>query len=282
MFSIDYKKLIIEERKAILNKEKIQNMPDQHLQTDIKSSQTTNENECHYHRICYNYNNVNLNCYKVGLIDNMYYIPDFISLDTETQLIDQINAMGLSENPWVHLRTRKLQCIGSFPELTNHIPIWLNEIINDIVNFGIFDQVFRPNNILINQYNPMDGVLHHTDGPIYEDRVAIISLGSDCLMSFRKNLKSNEIGIEYSGDIFSVVLRRNSLFIFEKDSYTNYMHGISLNHAFNIIDKSINCINIDLAEVKDNEKVSEYTTIILISVLSIIPTNINKCFIYEF
>lgn len=197
---------------------------------------------------------------RIGDIESLFYLPDCINGYAEAQLMELVHRLGLEHNAWHQLRNRRLQCWGQFPELTRPIPQFFESIIDELVDSGVFQDEMRPNNILINQYSDVDGVLHHTDGPMYEDKVAIISLGSDCIMSFRKKLSSLEIGHEYAGDVCSVVLRRRSLLIFEKDLYNHYMHGIEIDQNIQIVGEYGTCINLALARIFDSsEQVSLHT-----------------------
>lgn len=197
---------------------------------------------------------------RIGDIENLLYMPDCIDGYAEVQLMELVHRLGVEHNAWHQLRNRRLQCWGKFPELTRPIPQFFESIIDELVDSGVFQDEMRPNNILINQYSAVDGVLHHTDGPMYEEKVAIISLGSDCIMSFRKKLSSLEIGHEYAGDVCSVVLRRRSLLIFEKDMYNHYMHGIGIEQNIQVVGEYGTCINRALAHVvDDSEQVSLHT-----------------------
>jgi hypothetical protein len=75
------------------------------------------------------------------------------------------------------------------------------------------------------------GIMHHTDGPIYYDCVAILSLNSPTVMTFRPRLSAEEIGLAGtpSADTLAIVLRARSLLVFRADAYHKYMHGIPLN-----------------------------------------------------
>jgi len=57
---------------------------------------------------------------------------------------------------------------------------------------GIFTQ--PPNHILLNSYEEGQGIAPHKDGPLYENKVAIISLGSaDDLHFWRSNKAAGRI-----------------------------------------------------------------------------------------
>jgi hypothetical protein len=163
--------------------------------------------------------------FRVGILPNLFYIPDIISPFNEFQLLESIAFAGLQKNCWKQLNTRKLQCWGKniptdvVKRRDASLPPWLSQISDALVQSGIFEDNSRPDHVLINQYQALEGILHHTDGPLYHDNVAILSLSSTCLMTFRRNLKSEDIG-NYGGDgsdggeVFNIVLQPRSLLIF--------------------------------------------------------------------
>lgn len=62
-----------------------------------------------------------------------------------------------------------------------------------LVRRGLFSPELTPNHCLINFYEPGQGIMSHTDGPMYQSRVATISLGSFAIMNFTPRLLSHEI-----------------------------------------------------------------------------------------
>lgn len=158
----------------------------------------------------------------------VHYVPNFIYEISEEELMQYLRMIK-----WNYLRTRQTAVFGTLPEVSKEpivsysIPPFLEDFISRMIEFKIFDASMRPNNILINRYSSTEGILHHTDGPSYHDHVAILSLGSDCIISFRKKLESHEIGDKFDGDLFSIVLRSCGLLYFHGDAYTKYMHGIA-------------------------------------------------------
>lgn len=224
-----------------------------------------------------------MNDFVVGSCQDICYVPDVISEEQEENLSRLIvHAGDVDVERWKQLRTRRLQCWGKFPpssdrtttenniETEEFVPSWLDNIILELVEHNIFDSSTRPNNILINQYTPLEGILHHTDGPIYHDKVAIISLNSDCIMTFRHHLSSNEIGSHDGGrstkDVFSVLLRRRSLLYFSKDVYSEYMHGIECMKEVQIVggggvldyngEELCECVNMVAANAAPGDEVS--------------------------
>ena len=173
----------------------------------------------------------------IGFIPSLYYIPEIISKDDEVKIISCIHNEGLKPNIWTVLKSRKLQ-LWDISDLQSNIsfPIWLKQLCDMLIDVGVFNQeTVIPNHVLINHYEKSQGILHHTDGPSYYPKVAILSLDSPCIMTFRKRLESSLIGTEYNGDLFSVVLKPRSLLVFTDDIYTHYMHGIHSNVNYDIV-----------------------------------------------
>ena len=91
--------------------------------------------------------------------NTVYYIPDFITTEEESQLIKNIYA---SPKPkWTQLKNRRLQNWGGLPKsdgmLVETIPEWLNAYCKKIFNLKFFDDKM-PNHILINEYLPGQGI----------------------------------------------------------------------------------------------------------------------------
>lgn len=143
--------------------------------------------------------------------------------------------------------------------------LFLKQIIqNVLVSSGIFsgEDDCKPDHTLINFYDPGQGILHHTDGPKYLPRVAILSLSSSCIMTFKPYLKPHEVGIKDGRDLFSVLLRPRSILIFEKEVYVDMMHGIypikcdvvgqvpSMEEMDGNEKQRVPCVNCDLANAQ--------------------------------
>ena len=165
-------------------------------------------------------------------VEGIFYVPDFVDRENEAKILSILDSID-----WKVLTSRKSKLFGNVIKSSNlkndgycssAIPAWLDSFIDGLVWLDIFPEHLRPDSILINKYNPMEGILHHTDGPGYHDRVAILSLRSDCIMSFRNKFLTEEIGGDaFAGDIFSVILRSCSLLYFTGDVYSKHMHGIA-------------------------------------------------------
>lgn len=136
---------------------------------------------------------------------------------------------------WTHLKTRKLKCLTravsnrGCETVSGCFPLWLDTICDSLASSGFVFRSIEPNHVLINRYEYGEGILHHTDGPSYHDRVAIISLQSSCLFTFRQRIESQHIGHAVVGeDVVSLVLEPNSLLVFSGSAYNKHLHGIDV------------------------------------------------------
>jgi alkylated DNA repair protein alkB family protein 6 len=88
-----------------------------------------------------------------------------------------------------------------------------------------------PNHVLINEYQPADGILPHTDGPSYEPCTATLSLGGDVVLRFAPRVHRKEDPqarlTTRPTDAHAVYLSgRGSLVVFRDDAYRDYGHAI--------------------------------------------------------
>lgn len=259
MSALDYKALLRQEKEAFLRQALADSLPKFNEPTPDASAKQESTNRSNVHLPIvpeWTLNDILLQ--KIGEISSISYGKDVIGEECEQRLLHCIQSMGTHQKAWRQLKARRLQCWGEFPQsstgkaednLSQPMPAWLELLIDSLVQQGVFGESTRPNNVLINQYNPDEGILHHTDGPAYHDRVAIISLGSDTILSFRKKLASDQIGIEFGGDVCSVVMKRRSMLMFENDAYNHYMHGIECGQAVQQVGAQGPCINAHLADL---------------------------------
>lgn len=193
-------------------------------------------------------------------LPSLFYIPAIIDERTEHSLLQAIDSQV---HRWHQLKTRKVQQWGRIPSSSGNTdlyesqqqiawPKWIDSLAQTFDNLGLFQSsTFYPNNVLINRYEPTQGILHHTDGPSYNPYVVILSLGADCVMTFKPKLTTAEIGIKSDKDICSVVLQSRSILIFAEELYTNYMHGIyEINDEYtqDIVDDIAPCLNLHLCQ----------------------------------
>jgi hypothetical protein len=179
---------------------------------------------------------------------SIFYSP--ACLADSRPLADWLSALpqgdsGLEEWKTMTYGKRKVCMLGERRPLSPPLSV----IAQQLVKKGIFSSDQPPNHVLLNEYQPSQGILPHTDGPLYASRTATLSLGSDVVLEFSKRLATHEIGGSSSttattrkDDAYSnnnitdddnenkvsIVLRADSLIVFEEDAYLQYCHGIAM------------------------------------------------------
>ncbi|KAL1805335.1 hypothetical protein DCAR_0831153 [Daucus carota subsp. sativus] len=185
--------------------------------------------------------------FVVGDVPTLYYIPDFLTHPQHDQLLDHIYQAPAFK--WKTLKNRRLQNWGGVVHekglLAQELPPWLTNITQKIFDESrMFPSAI--NHVLINEYQPNQGIMPHQDGPAYFPVVAIVSLGSPVVMDFSPHLgltnSTNQSGngmedivsgtgapdrnLQKTYKPFSVLLMPRSLLIFKDKAYSEYMHGI--------------------------------------------------------
>ena len=82
-------------------------------------------------------------------------------------------------------------------------------------------QGLRLNHVLVNEYQPNEGISSHQDGPLYASFVCVVSLARDEIVSFTPHEDFKD-----ALKPFDVFVPRRSLLVFYGKSYDCYLHGI--------------------------------------------------------
>lgn len=152
--------------------------------------------------------------------------PDWITLEQEKALLENISR---SSKLNVKLNGRVTQVWGGTVSESGivdqkDLPEWLESISQSLVDHNIFSKDTAPNHVLVNQYDQYMGILPHKDGPLYFPRVAIVSLESDTLFDFwNPSIDTPENNLP----LFSLIVPRLSLLVFQDLCYTQLLHGIA-------------------------------------------------------
>lgn len=150
----------------------------------------------------------------------IYYVPEFITESEENAIISRV--YDVPKPKWTQLLNRRLQNWGGIPHtkgmIAEPIPDWLQDYLNRIHSLNLMNGKV-PNHILVNEYLSGQGIMPHSDGPLFYPTIATISCGSHNVISFAE--KDSEDKNKYS-----VLLERRSLLIVQHDMYENYLHGI--------------------------------------------------------
>ncbi|KAH8692858.1 hypothetical protein BGW36DRAFT_303040 [Talaromyces proteolyticus] len=168
------------------------------------------------------------------LSDSAYYIPDFITEDEESKLLQKINSVPPPR--WTQLSHRRLQTWPSTLSKSNTLlsaplPAWLQDpIIHPRLEaLGCFaDSPHQgPNHVLINEYQPGQGIMPHEDGPAYYPLVVTVSIGAPIVLDiYEKSGGGEESGCLDRTPRFRVLQEPRSLLITTAGLYTQYLHGI--------------------------------------------------------
>lgn len=149
------------------------------------------------------------------IITGLNLLEDFISEEEETTLLAHID-----ESQWSNAISRRTQHYGYIYnyssrnlalESTDPIPPWCD---------GIIDRLMlprRPNQLIINEYKPRQGIAGHIDHIHYfADGIVSISLGADTIMDFARDTIKK-----------SIQLPRRSALILHGEARYKWRHGIN-------------------------------------------------------
>ncbi|XP_066585372.1 alpha-ketoglutarate-dependent dioxygenase alkB homolog 6-like isoform X2 [Prorops nasuta] len=147
---------------------------------------------------------------------------------------------------WTQLSHRRLQNWGGIPHpngmIAEEIPDWLQKYVNKVIASKTYPKDIIPNHVLINEYLPGQGIMPHTDGPLFHPVVTTISCGSHTVLNLVKRLNNEQ---EHQQDIeFSFLLEPRSLLVLQKDLYHNYLHSIAERRSDILIKSVIKNINL--------------------------------------
>ena len=165
-----------------------------------------------------------------------YLLRDWCTSSEEEYLLGRVyHGSASSKKKWTEVSGRRLQNLGGVVHkkglIPTPVPEWLAAQIKK-VRASAGELLPAPiNHVLVNEYQPGDGILPHQDGDAYYPAVAIVSLGCDAVMRFaprREDARDGESekDRETAERSFGVFLPRRSLLVFDGALYERYLHGI--------------------------------------------------------
>ncbi|KAG8783330.1 hypothetical protein FS842_008551 [Serendipita sp. 407] len=120
------------------------------------------------------------------------YIPDFVTEEEEQYLLRKIEESPSQK--WKSVKKRRLQIWGGeiAPNntlISQPLPTFLTtypNLVERLSATGVFENSAHktPNHVIINEYQPGEGIMPHEDGPAYHPVVATISLGSHTVFHY--------------------------------------------------------------------------------------------------
>lgn len=155
------------------------------------------------------------------------YIAEFINPREEALLINAIN-----QETWITDLRRRVQHYGfkydyakrnlTESDKIGDLPRWAIPICENLVVQNIFPTA--PEQMIVNEYEPGQGIAPHTDRDCFGDVVASLSLESDCIMDIYPDP-------QYKKNTFPILLERCSLLVLRGISREKWLHGIRPNKA---------------------------------------------------
>lgn len=161
--------------------------------------------------------------------ETVYYKSDFLDQARRDKLVSWLQGLPEAASPdspvgkWNTMKYAKRRVA-----LFEHpLPLPLSQLSKALVDVGVFEAAYEPNHVLVNEYTADQGILPHTDGPLYHPKTATISIGTNALFQFTPRLTSNQIGVSNNWTILQVLLEgHGSLVVFSGSAYSDHCHGI--------------------------------------------------------
>lgn len=160
------------------------------------------------------------------------YIPNFITADEEEKILNDLNR--LPSTKWTNLSHRRLLSLPSTLTgqakdtlLAAPLPTFLAEpVLSPLQTLAVFQDSPHsgPNHVLVNEYQPGEGIMPHEDGPAYHPITATVSLRGHTVLEI---YKKNEQGEREAEPTWRILQEPRSLLITAGDMYKDTLHGIS-------------------------------------------------------
>lgn len=112
------------------------------------------------------------------------------------------------------------------------IPPWLQLYVDKINNLGSLGD-HKANHVLVNEYLSGQGIMPHTDGPLFHPIISTISCGSHTILELQKS--PSPVDENQGGDVecrrdgpesVQILVERRSLLMIKDDAYHKYLHSI--------------------------------------------------------
>ncbi len=159
----------------------------------------------------------------IKAVPGLQFLPSFLTPEQEADCVSRIDA---AEGQWRNDLRRRVQHYGwrydykaraITPDMhIGALPDWLADLAKRLYEeTGVFDRV--PEQVIVNEYEPGQGIATHIDHPGFGPTVCTISLLDDWEMDFSENWK----------DKSPALLHRRSCVLLTGDSRSAWQHGIA-------------------------------------------------------
>lgn len=161
---------------------------------------------------------------------------EWLPLEAEAQLLAILRSPGRNGD-FVQLRGKRTARYGGDPTppfTPEPLPPWLVTLCEALAASMATNGVDchrdpAPNHVLVNHYQPGEGIMPHTDGSAYAPKAAILSLGSATVFNFWRDHThvARGEGPEHEPPTLSLLLPPRSLLVFSEEAYRSHLHGIA-------------------------------------------------------
>lgn len=195
------------------------------------------------------------------VLRDVFYIEKFLCPNFESKLTQWLKSLPTINNnernvtstcgiakyhgKWKRLDfARRSVAMFDF-RVVQEIPPLLQVLIDVLIRIKAFPDTHPPNHVLVNEYQDQEGIMAHTDGPMYLDRTATFSIaGGDVLFNFTKRKSDDGVDDDSNNDVMQLKLHGNgSLVVFTDDAYTNHCHSINDRIQNSVEYASCKCVN---------------------------------------
>jgi alkylated DNA repair dioxygenase AlkB len=156
-----------------------------------------------------------------GKISGLQYIHDYIDSATQNQLLTMID-----QQEWSTKLKRRVQHYGyrydykkgllASSSYLGSLPNWLTSLAEQLFSDRL--TAIIPDQVIINEYEPGQGIAHHTDCvPCFGNTIISLSLGSPCVMDFIHSQTQEKLPI---------LLSPGSIIVMQGNARYNWQHGI--------------------------------------------------------
>ena len=161
-----------------------------------------------------------------ALIDGLTYVRNYINEEQHDWLLERID-----ERPWLEDLKRRVQHYGyrydykarrvDNSDRLGELPEWLQRLCKKLETDGHLP--YLPDQVIVNEYEPGQGIASHIDcEPCFKNAIASLSLGSACVMDFKKKGEEKTTKTE-------VWLAPRSLVVLKGAARYEWKHGIRPN-----------------------------------------------------
>ncbi|MDP8963795.1 MAG: alpha-ketoglutarate-dependent dioxygenase AlkB [Cyanobacteriota bacterium] len=155
-------------------------------------------------------------------IPGLTYIPEYINIDEQNQLLNIID-----QQEWSTKLKRRVQHYGyrydyksgtlASSSYLGSLPDWVQNIANRVFSDRLTAKL--PDQVIINEYEPGQGITSHVDCiPCFGNTIISLSLGSPCVMDFIHSQTKEKA---------SILLLPSSLIVLHKAARYDWQHSIA-------------------------------------------------------